>query len=202
MRQSVWRSGRALQAKRALATRFRVRTTRSPVSRLGLGVFQRCSPSVCLQPCKPSHPSPSAREFRLLLNGLATSELRRMLLQRGRCVRAWCPTPGRPAAHRCRASLCRPSVLEPLECHAQAPRRPQCARNRADHPVAVGCFSDQLPCSIREFSYLLGTVKANRPSCGPVDEVMPENVVAFVPPPRGGCAGRLQDVTVHEGANA
>src|SRR5262249_11950564 len=31
--------------------------------------------------CKPTHPSPSAHEFRLLLNGLATSALRRMFLQ-------------------------------------------------------------------------------------------------------------------------
>ena len=29
--------------------------------------------------CKPTHPSPSAREFRLLLNGLARSELRRIV---------------------------------------------------------------------------------------------------------------------------
>jgi hypothetical protein len=29
--------------------------------------------------CKPTHPSPSAHEFRLLLNGLATSALRRMV---------------------------------------------------------------------------------------------------------------------------
>jgi hypothetical protein len=31
--------------------------------------------------CQPTHPSPSARRFRLLLNGLATSALRRMFLQ-------------------------------------------------------------------------------------------------------------------------
>jgi hypothetical protein len=31
--------------------------------------------------CKPTHPSPSAHEFRLLLNDLATYALRRMFLQ-------------------------------------------------------------------------------------------------------------------------
>jgi hypothetical protein len=37
--------------------------------------------------CKPSHPSPSAREFRLVLNGLATVEQRRLFCSNeGACV--------------------------------------------------------------------------------------------------------------------
>ena len=35
---------------------------------------------ICVR-CKPSHPSPSAHEFRVLLNGLLTSALRRMIVQ-------------------------------------------------------------------------------------------------------------------------
>src|SRR5207245_806047 len=39
--------------------------------------------------CKPTHPSPSACQFRLLLNGLAASALRRMFCSdEGACVRA------------------------------------------------------------------------------------------------------------------
>src|SRR5499427_8835127 len=38
--------------------------------------------------CKPTHPSPSARQFRLLLNDLATPALRRMFCsEEGACVR-------------------------------------------------------------------------------------------------------------------
>src|SRR5438128_948358 len=41
--------------------------------------------------CKPSHPSPSARQFRLLLNGLAAAELRRMFCSdEGACMRFGC----------------------------------------------------------------------------------------------------------------
>ena len=42
--------------------------------------------------CKPMHPSPSARRFRLLLNGLAASALRRMFCSdEGACVRFGLP---------------------------------------------------------------------------------------------------------------
>src|SRR5205807_8409321 len=62
-------------------------------------IAQRSSPGLasnratatCMR-CKPSHPSPSARQFRLLLNGLAASALRRMFCSdEGACVRFGLP---------------------------------------------------------------------------------------------------------------
>jgi hypothetical protein len=56
-------------------------------------IAQRSLPVLPVRPVQPAptHPSPSAREFRLLLNGLAAAELRRMFCSdEGACVRFGC----------------------------------------------------------------------------------------------------------------
>ena len=81
---AVSESGDTVETKRAAHpfSAIRMRSLNDP-HQGSLPTVQTVKPlSRCTTPasrCKPSHPSPSARQFRLLPNGLAISELRRMV---------------------------------------------------------------------------------------------------------------------------
>jgi hypothetical protein len=81
--------------------------------------------------CKPSHPSPSAREFRLPLSGLATFELRRMSLQLT-LIRHLGNAADRSAFHR-RRSFCRSGDARAVSCGSRCNRRFGLSRRFDEH---------------------------------------------------------------------